>query len=102
RTIAGLVQSYDGSLLFANKELPRKRDKDFFRRVQMVFEDPYGSLHPRKMVENGPPEPLAIHGFDNPRKRIDAVLEAVGLGPAFRFRYTNELSGGKRRRVSFH
>jgi peptide/nickel transport system ATP-binding protein len=100
RTIAGLVQSYDGSLLFANKELPRKRDKDFFRRVQMVFQDPYGSLHPRKMLESVLAEPLAIHGFDNPRKRIDAVLEAVGLGSAFRFRYPHELSGGQRQRVA--
>jgi peptide/nickel transport system ATP-binding protein len=100
RTIAGLVQSYDGSLLFANKELPHKRDKEFFRKVQMVFQDPYGSLHPRKMVESVLAEPLAIHGFDNPRKRIDAVLEAVGLGPAFRFRYPHELSGGQRQRVA--
>jgi peptide/nickel transport system ATP-binding protein len=100
RTIAGLVQSYDGSLLFANKELPRKRDRDFFRKVQMVFQDPYGSLHPRKMVESVLAEPLAIHGFDNPRKRIDAALEAVGLGPAFRFRYPHELSGGQRQRVA--
>ncbi len=100
RTIAGLVESYDGSLLFANKELPQKRDKDFFRKVQMVFQDPYGSLHPRKMVESVLAEPLAIHKFDNPRKRIDAVLEAVGLGPAFRFRYPHELSGGQRQRVA--
>jgi peptide/nickel transport system ATP-binding protein len=100
RTIAGLVQSYDGSLLFANNELPRKRDKEFFRKVQMVFQDPYGSLHPRKMVESVLAEPLAIHGFDNPRKRIEAVLEAVGLGPAFRFRYPHELSGGQRQRVA--
>jgi peptide/nickel transport system ATP-binding protein len=100
RTIAGLVQSYDGALLFANKELPKKRDKEFFRKVQMVFQDPYGSLHPRKMVESVLAEPLAIHRFDNPRKRIDAVLEAVGLGPAFRFRYPHELSGGQRQRVA--
>ncbi|MDB5500549.1 MAG: Peptide transporter ATP-binding protein [Tardiphaga sp.] len=100
RTIAGLVETYDGALLFGNRELPRKRDKDFFRRVQMVFQDPYGSLHPRKMVESVLAEPLAIHRFDNPRKRIDAVLEAVGLGPAFRFRYPHELSGGQRQRVA--
>jgi peptide/nickel transport system ATP-binding protein len=100
RTIAGLVDSYDGALLFGNKELPRKRDKDFFRRVQMVFQDPYGSLHPRKMVETVLAEPLTIHKFDNPRKRIDAVLEAVGLGPSFRFRYPHELSGGQRQRVA--
>ncbi|HEY8338084.1 MAG TPA: ABC transporter ATP-binding protein [Tardiphaga sp.] len=100
RTIAGLVDSYDGALLFGNKELPGKRDKDFFRKVQMVFQDPYGSLHPRKMVESVLAEPLAIHKFDNPRQRIDAVLEAVGLGPSFRFRYPHELSGGQRQRVA--
>ncbi|MBZ4329120.1 peptide ABC transporter ATP-binding protein, partial [Mycobacterium tuberculosis] len=79
-------------LLFANKELPAKRPREFFRRVQMVFQDPYGSLHPRKMVESVLAEPLAIHGLDNRRERIGAALDAVGLGPAFRYRYPHELS----------
>jgi peptide/nickel transport system ATP-binding protein len=100
RTLAGLVPSYDGALLFANKELPAKRPREFFRRVQMVFQDPYGSLHPRKMVESVLAEPLAIHGLDNRRERIGAALDAVGLGPAFRYRYPHELSGGQRQRVA--
>src|SRR5277367_3725928 len=100
RALAGLNTVWTGRMVLANEVLAPRRDKDFFRRVQMVFQDPYGSLHPRKMVESVLAEPLAIHKFDNPRKRIDAVLEAVGLGPSFRFRYPHELSGGQRQRVA--
>jgi peptide/nickel transport system ATP-binding protein len=100
RALAGLNSTYDGAILFAGEELPHHRDKSFFRRVQMVFQDPYGSLHPRKMVQYVLAEPLKIHGFDRRQERIDAVLTAVGLGPQFRYRYPHELSGGQRQRVA--
>jgi peptide/nickel transport system ATP-binding protein len=66
----------------------------------MVFQDPYASLHPRKMVQNVLAEPLKIHGFDRPQERIDEILTAVGLGPSFRYRFPHELSGGQRQRVA--
>jgi peptide/nickel transport system ATP-binding protein len=100
RALAGLNSGYAGALLFANKELPHRRDKFFFRRVQMVFQDPFASLHPRKMVQSVLAEPLKIHGFDRHQERIDDVLKAVGLGPSFRYRYPHELSGGQRQRVA--
>ncbi len=100
RALSGLNTAYGGSLLLQGKELPRSRDRAFHRRVQMVFQDPYGSLHPRKMVNQVLLEPLAIHGLDRPQQRVDAVLEAVGLGAAFRFRYPHQLSGGQRQRVA--
>jgi peptide/nickel transport system ATP-binding protein len=100
RALAGLNTDYDGAILFANRELPHRRDKAFFRRVQMVFQDPYASLHPRKMVHAVLAEPLRTHGFDNVHERVDAALSAVGLGPTFRYRYPNELSGGQRQRVA--
>jgi peptide/nickel transport system ATP-binding protein len=100
RALAGLNSGYAGALLFANKELPHRRDKFFFRRVQMVFQDPFASLHPRKMVQSVLAEPLQIHGFDRHQERIDDVLKAVGLGPSFRYRYPHELSGGQRQRVA--
>jgi peptide/nickel transport system ATP-binding protein len=100
RALAGLNSGYAGALLFANKELPHRRDKFFFRRVQMVFQDPSASLHPRKMVQSVLAEPLQIHGFDRHQERIDDVLKAVGLGPSFRYRYPHELSGGQRQRVA--
>src|SRR3546814_11296887 len=66
----------------------------------MVFQDPYGSLHPRHTVDRILMEPLAIHRLDNPDRRIDQVLGEVGLGSAFRFRYPPQLSGGQRQRVA--
>jgi len=100
RALAGLNTGYDGSVLFRDQEVPRRRDKAFFRRVQMVFQDPYASLHPRKMVRAVLSEPLRIHGFDRQDQRIDAALDAVGLGRGFRYRYPHELSGGQRQRVA--
>ncbi|CAM5188864.1 peptide ABC transporter ATP-binding protein [Bosea thiooxidans] len=100
RALAGLNSEYGGTISFHDREVPHKRDKAFFRRVQMVFQDPYASLHPRKMVQNVLAEPLKIHGFDRAQERIDEILTAVGLGPSFRYRFPHELSGGQRQRVA--
>jgi peptide/nickel transport system ATP-binding protein len=72
----------------------------FCRQVQMVFQDPYGSLHPRHTVDRILWEPLAIQGLDNPDARIERALEEVGLGRGFRFRFPHQLSGGQRQRVA--
>ena len=56
----------------------------------MVFQDPYGSLHPRQTVDRMLPEPLAIHGSPT-AKSASAALDEVGLGPGFRFRYPHQL-----------
>jgi peptide/nickel transport system ATP-binding protein len=66
----------------------------------MVFQDPYGSLHPRQTVDRLLQEPLAIHGFADGEKRIQRALDEVGLGNGFRFRYSHQLSGGQRQRVA--
>ncbi|MXP62875.1 ABC transporter ATP-binding protein [Roseomonas sp. M0104] len=100
RALSGLNTEYRGAILLHGQELPAVRDKAFFRQTQMVFQDPYGSLHPRKMVNQVLLEPLVIHGLDRPQQRVDEVLRAVGLGPAFRFRYPHQLSGGQRQRVA--
>ncbi len=100
RALSGLNSEYDGALTLADQELPKTRTKEFFRRVQMVFQDPYGSLHPRKIVEKVLSEPLAIHGIDRASERVAETLDAVGLGPSFRYRYPHELSGGQRQRVA--
>ena len=76
-------------------------DKAFYRTVQMVFQDPYASLHPRHTVDRTLSEPLAIHGEkDNAEARILQALREVGLGPSFRFRYPHQLSGGQRQRIA--
>ena len=100
RAVAGLNSDYDGRILLDGAELPKRRDKRFFRQVQMVFQDPYGSLHPRKMVQAVLAEPLAIMGLDDRQGRIDRVLRDVGLDAGFRFRYPHELSGGQRQRIA--
>ncbi len=66
----------------------------------MVFQDPYGSLHPRHTIHTVLAEPLRIHGMDQERERIESILTKVGLNSSFRFRYPHQLSGGQRQRVA--
>jgi peptide/nickel transport system ATP-binding protein len=70
------------------------------RDVQMVFQDPYGALHPRFTVDRSLREPLAINRIGDQDARILAALAEVGLSPVYRFRYPHQLSGGQRQRVS--
>lgn len=100
RALAGLIPHYTGNFNFDGTLLSGERDKSFFRRVQMVFQDPYASLHPRKMVHKVLAESLTIHGLDRKEERIRDVLSAVGLGSGFMYRYPHELSGGQRQRVA--
>ncbi|MEJ1159291.1 ABC transporter ATP-binding protein [Prosthecomicrobium sp. N25] len=79
---------------------PAPGSKAFRRAVQMVFQDPYGSLHPRQTVDRLLAEPLAIHGIDDQETRIVRALDEVGLGRGFRFRYPHQLSGGQRQRIA--
>ncbi|OWJ71737.1 ABC transporter ATP-binding protein [Haematobacter massiliensis] len=100
RALCGLAPVSGGHLLIEGREIASPPTADFYRRVQMVFQDPYASLHPRHTVDRVLAEPLAIHGFDNRERRIEAALTDVGLGPSFRFRYPHQLSGGQRQRVA--
>ncbi|MGU3576568.1 ABC transporter ATP-binding protein [Brucellaceae bacterium C25G] len=70
------------------------------RTMQMVFQDPYGSLHPRQSVRTVLSEPLRIHGLDNQRERMEKVITDVGLPLSFLDRYPHQLSGGQRQRVA--
>jgi peptide/nickel transport system ATP-binding protein len=100
RAIAGLAPVAAGTIAVNGKTLGPRRDKAFYREVQMVFQDPYGSLHPRQTVDRLLLEPLAIHGFADTERRIVRALDEVGLGSGFRFRYPHQLSGGQRQRVA--
>src|SRR3546814_4918715 len=95
-----LNPDWTGRVVIAGGQQGPRRDKAFYKLVQMVFQDPYGSLHPRHTVDRILMEPLAIHRLDHPDRRIEQVLGEVGLGPAFRFRYPHQLSGGQRQRVA--
>ena len=101
RAIAGLTDIAEGSVSVNGRNyVSARRDKAFYRGVQMVFQDPYGSLHPRQTVDRLLMEPLAIHGFTDTEARKARALDEVGLGSGFRFRYSHQLSGGQRQRVA--
>ncbi|AQX28850.1 ABC transporter ATP-binding protein [Bartonella sp. JB63] len=98
--LVGLISCSSGCFIFDGKEVPQKKNKAFLRRIQMVFQDPYASLHPRKMVYTALSETLSIHNMSNKKERINDILSAVGLGSSFFYRYPHELSGGQRQRVA--
>jgi peptide/nickel transport system ATP-binding protein len=102
RALVGLVEPSGGRMVVGGVPLGRRRDRAFYKRVQMVFQDPYGSLHPRHTVDRILSEPIAIHGgrAGDGSLPIERALAAVGLGSAFRFRYPHQLSGGQRQRVA--
>jgi peptide/nickel transport system ATP-binding protein len=100
RAICGLAPISGGRVSVEGKEVATPRGKAFYRTVQMVFQDPYASLHPRHTVDRILSEPLAIHGEKDAEARILQALREVGLGSSFRFRYPHQLSGGQRQRIA--
>jgi peptide/nickel transport system ATP-binding protein len=103
RAICGLTPSVSGTVELigaTDRTLPAPGSKPFRRLVQMVFQDPYGSLHPRHTVDSILAEPLAIHGLGDDQQRIERALDEVGLGSGYRFRYPHQLSGGQRQRIA--
>ncbi len=103
RALAGLIETWQGRIVVAGGAQGRRRNRAFHKLTQLVFQDPYASLHPRHTVDHALAEPIAIHrlgGAGAADRRIARVLDEVGLGPAFRFRYPHQLSGGQRQRVA--
>jgi peptide/nickel transport system ATP-binding protein len=100
RALSGLNPDWTGTIEINGEAQAAKRPKRFYRAAQMVFQDPFGSLHPKQTVDRALAEPIAIHGLDQAERRIAAALADVGLGPQFRFRYPHQLSGGQRQRVA--
>ncbi len=100
RAITGLVPDWSGEMVVADETLGKTRSANFYKKVQMVFQDPYASLHPRHSVDQVLSETLFLHGYNNIDQRVPKLLADVGLGSAFRFRYPHQLSGGQRQRVA--
>src|SRR3546814_6198065 len=100
RAVAGLARDWTGRIAVEGKALGQKRAADFYKTVQMVFQDPYGSLHPRHTVDRTLSEPGRIHGVPDLDRRVVDLLGDVGLGADFRFRFPHQLSGGQRQRVA--
>ena len=100
KAVMGLVADWSGEIRVAGAPRRPRLDRGFARQCQMVFQDPYASLHPRRTVNATLGEPLAIHGLGDRDARIAQALHAVGLDRRFRFRFPHQLSGGQRQRVA--
>lgn len=106
RTIIRLYDATAGKVLFKGRDVHgqnRQQMQQFRREVQMIFQDPYASLNPRMTVEDIVAEGLDIHRLvgskSERRKRVQELLEIVGLNPEHLSRYPHEFSGGQRQRI---
>jgi peptide/nickel transport system ATP-binding protein len=100
RTIMGLNSDWTGGISVDGLDARTTPRKQLVRRVQMVFQDPYASLHPRFAVGESIAEPMRVNKMPNVEARTVELLDLIGLGSAFRFRFPHELSGGQRQRVA--
>jgi peptide/nickel transport system ATP-binding protein len=100
RAIAGLVASTASALVINGRPAGGNRNRAECRVMQMVFQDPYGSLHPRMTVDGILREALIIHGLGDQDTRIAKAILDVDLSVQHRFRYPHQLSGGQRQRVA--
>lgn len=100
KAIAGLAPQWTGKISVLGEPRGHRPDRRFARQCQMVFQDPYGSLHPRKTVDAVLTEALTIHNLPDRDRRVMDALSDVGLDPRFRFRFPHQLSGGQRQRVA--
>jgi oligopeptide/dipeptide ABC transporter ATP-binding protein len=105
RLVLRLLEATRGSIAFGGVELTKLRGRrllEYRRKMQIIFQDPYGSLNPRMTVGDILGEPLRIHGIV-PASEIDArvtrLLDMVGLPSSHARRYPHEFSGGQRQRI---
>ncbi|MBF0269720.1 MAG: ATP-binding cassette domain-containing protein [Alphaproteobacteria bacterium] len=99
RAIAGLID-FKGKITFEGRDLRRLTSLERAKRLNMVFQDPYGSLHPRHTMARALAEPLIIHGVADRLKRIEQAIAEVSLTGDLLGRYPHQLSGGQRQRVA--
>ncbi len=106
KTILKLLEPTDGAILFENNDLTHLSPsamRPYRREMQIVFQDPYGSLNPRMKVEGIVSEGLAIHNVSSGQERRDLIRElmiTVGLREDALSRYPHEFSGGQRQRIA--
>ncbi|SCX21801.1 Stage 0 sporulation protein KE [Agrobacterium sp. DSM 25558] len=98
--LAGRNKQWTGFMEIDGETITKKRTHAQLAKQQLVFQDPFGSIHPRHTIGRTLLEPLEIHGKDRRQDRIEKVLTDVGLPLNFRYRYPHQLSGGQRQRVA--
>jgi peptide/nickel transport system ATP-binding protein/oligopeptide transport system ATP-binding protein len=106
RLITRLLDPTSGTIEYRGDDIAgmsRKQLKPLRREMQMIFQDPYSSLNPRKTVGSIVAEPFRVHGLDQGdgwlKRRVQELMEQVGLNPEHYNRYPHEFSGGQRQRI---
>ncbi|MBS4210944.1 ABC transporter ATP-binding protein [Neobacillus rhizophilus] len=105
KTLVRLENASEGKVYFQEKEITtanRDTMKGLRRDLQIIFQDPYSSLNPRKRIKDLLEEPMRIHQVvekEKINKRVDELLELVGLSKSYKNRYPHEFSGGQRQRI---
>jgi len=106
RLMTRLLDPTSGTIAFDGQDVTRAKGHDLKvlrRSVQMIFQDPYSSLNPRKTVGSVIAEPFAIHGMlegkGERKQRVQELMDRVGLNPEHYNRYPHEFSGGQRQRI---
>jgi len=105
RCVLRLLEPTEGEVLFEGKDVLKMGRREMLRarrQMQIVFQDPYASLNPRMSVGSIVAEPLKTHGIGDAserKRRVQELLETVGLNPEHYNRYPHEFSGGQRQRI---
>jgi ABC-type oligopeptide transport system ATPase subunit len=106
KAIARLVPITAGSIYYNDTRISDLTDKEFYpyrKKIQMVFQDPFGSLNPRMNIESSISEPMSIHLKDlnesQRKEKVAYLLERVGLSADMMTRFPHEFSGGQRQRI---
>lgn len=106
-TVAKLILRLEGvtsgRISLDGQDISATPRKEVARRIQPVFQDPYASLNPRKSISSIISLPLRVHRVGEPKswhRKVEEIMDIVGLPPRFRHSYPNQLSGGQRQRVA--
>lgn len=105
KAILRLIEPTAGEIKFENKDITKLDEREMRvlrRNMQIIFQDPYGSLNPRHTVEKIVGEPLLVHGVTSKKERkqrVQDLLEVVGLSAYHASRYPHQFSGGQRQRI---
>lgn len=100
RSLVGLEGGWTGRISMDGRQMSPRRSRADLKVAQMVFQDPFGSLHPRHRIGTALSEPARSMGLPHDRDDVGAALDAIGLPRSFAVRFPHELSGGQRQRVA--
>ena len=105
RVLLGIEDKTDGSIIFEGKsvdDMTPQEKSDMKAKIQMIFQDTLGSMHPRMSIRESLEEPLILNGVKDKEEREKIILDTlsqVGMAPMFLDRYPHQLSGGQRQRI---